>query len=154
MRTTCLLLFAAAPLLGGCGLNLSVRRFPTEVHVTDGRVVPVEIERQQPYGPLQLESPVLLLLWAIPFEPVDWLMTATGAIDQVFRPGNRHVVGGPFGYLAALTPFATTVDAFMEAAPWPAREVAPELLERLLRGDVDAAREAFGDPRIRAVRPR
>ncbi len=149
-----LLLAAIALPLGGCGLNLSVRRCPTEIHTTDGRVVPVEIDRQRPYGPFQLESPVLSLLLAIPLEPIDWLMTASGAIDQVLHPGSRHVVGGPFGYLAALTPFATTVDAFMLADPWPAREVDPELLERLLRGDVEAARKAFADPNLVAVRPR
>ncbi len=142
-----------AACLGSCGLNLSVLRLDTEVRTTDGRVVPVRIDRHVPYGGFHADTPPTLwsTLLAIPLEPLDWLATAIGAGEQLLNPGRRYVLGGPAGYLAALTPFATTVGA-IKVASWPARDVPPDLVLRLRSDDPEvraaAARQAFRDDRI------
>ena len=81
-------------------------------------------------------------------EPVDWVMSTVTAARAIVR-SDLSVAGGPFGWLAALTPFATLIPE-LDLGPRGSAEVDDATLERLRLGDLDTAQQLFGHG-IRAV---
>lgn len=97
------------PLLAGCGSNLLIQRQDAEVCTAAGATLPLRIAFVVPEGigtgegPLAARAAMGLLV-----EPLDWLWSTGIALQAIVDP-DLEVAGGPFGYLAALTPFATLV---------------------------------------------
>ncbi len=148
----CLALLTLA--LSSCGTNLLVVRRDAELHTADGQVIAVQVDYRVENGLLQDDDkPVATFLVGILLEPVDMLVSTGLAIRTIFRDADS-VVAGPFGWFLAMTPFATLVPAF-ELPPRSFVKVDGPALARLRNDDPDArtaaAREAFGDPRIRSL---
>lgn len=107
-------LLAALASLPACGANLLVRRVEAPVRLPDGETRYVVLETRPQNGLLQPHYDAPVLTWvgeslvAIALEPVDLLLSTTTAITAMFDPDAR-VVGGPVGWLWAMTPCATLV---------------------------------------------
>lgn len=139
--------------LGACGTNLLVTHHEVTLRGDDGAETPVLVSLREPDGIIQAnvhEAPVLGFCIGMLCEPID-LLYSTGI--AVFAIGSEEVTvrGGPAGWLAALTPFATLVPA-LHLPPGKHATATTEQLQDLLADDPErraaAAREFFRDPAI------
>ena len=137
-------------LLSSCGACLLVHREDVELRTPTGQVIPVRIEFRTPDGILNTCEPLEKLLLGFLLEPVDWVFSTSGAWQCMFDD-NQDVQLGPLGWLLTLTPFATLV-ATPTFYNHTFANVDEAMLARLRAGEVEAAREAFGDWRIRELR--
>jgi hypothetical protein len=139
-------------LLAACGSNLLVARHQAELHLPSGATVPIELDWRIENGMLDLGEPISTALVGLLIEPFDWLASTSIAISSI-TDSDQHVVLGPLGWLAALTPFATLVPEF-EFPPGYRQDIDDATLAKLRAGDVATARTVFGDRRITAVQCR
>lgn len=153
-------LLALAMVLPGCGTCLLVVRHATELRHEDGRVIAVHVDYQPSHGLLwsgdadrdeSLPFTLYTMFVGLLCEPIDIVVSTGLAAASVCRDADS-VAGGPFGWIASLTPFATLVPA-LELPPGSLRSLVVDgpLLARLQGGDVEAAREVFHDRRIRGL---
>lgn len=135
------------PMLAACGTNLLIVARPAELRTASGERAPVILHYREPEGFLQSTDPPLHApLVGLLCEPLDWLQSTTIAALAIVR-SDWQVAGGPFGWLASLTPFATLVPQLH--LPPPASAVVDDhALASLRQGDDAPARAAFDDPRI------
>ncbi|MFM1871748.1 MAG: hypothetical protein RL398_1170 [Planctomycetota bacterium] len=140
----------------GCGSNLLVQRRPLTLHDAEGGQTETVIALRVPDGIVQAnvhEAPALGILIGTLCEPLDWLWS-TGIAVYALGSDEVEVLGGPFGWLASLTPFATLVPALHIPPP---SHASPTVEQRTGLLDVDparrvaAAREFFADPYITAI---
>ncbi len=142
-------LAAACLSLHGCGVNLLVQHRDADLRDSRGGTIPVTLHWQTERGFLGNEHPpVHAPLVGLLMEPVDWVMSTVTAARAIVR-SDLSVAGGPFGWLAALTPFATLIPE-LDLGPRGSAEVDDATLERLRLGDLDTAQQLFGHG-IRAV---
>jgi hypothetical protein len=133
----------------GCGACLLVQNQEVELRTPLGTTEHVVVTFRTPDGILNLESPGRRLLLGFLLEPVDWVLSTSGAIQAAFSR-ETDVALGPIGWLLTLTPFATLFPAPYGGVR-QSLEVDAATLERMRAGDLEATRAAFGDYRIRAV---
>ena len=142
-------LLVALVQLAGCGVDVLVQRQDVALTSASGEKATANVAWRTPDGILNLEPPERR--WWIGFllEPVDWCDVVGVGATAAFRD-DRDLALGPLGRLCALTPFATVFPAPEGRLP---DELATDdaLFARMRAGDVEAARAAFGDDRIRAV---
>ena len=129
--------------LGGCGVNLLVQHVAGNLHDSQGRAIPVTLHWQVERGFLGNEDqPVHGPLVGLLLEPIDWVMSTVTAARALVR-SDLSVSGGPIGWFAAMTPFATLIPE-LDLGPRRSATVDDATLERLRQGDVDTARQVFG----------
>jgi hypothetical protein len=147
MRRLPFVLVLALPLLASCGANLLVVRRPGELRLPGGGSVPITVAYREPDGFLQSDDPPLHApLIGLLVEPIDWLQSTVIAAGAVVR-SDWSVAGGPFGWLAALTPFATLVPQ-LHLPPAFTADADDAAVTSLRAGDDGPARDALGDARI------
>jgi hypothetical protein len=135
------------PMLAACGTNLLIVAWPAELRAANGERVPVILHYREPEGFLQSSDPPLHApLVGLLCEPLDWLQSTTIAALAVVR-SDWQVAGGPFGWLASLTPFATLVPQ-LHLPPPATAAVDDAALASLRDGDDGPARAAWNDPRL------
>jgi hypothetical protein len=143
----------------GCGTNLLVQHRPLTLHAEGGIDHELTLGLRVQDGIVQAnvhEAPALGMLIGTLCEPLDWLWS-TGIAVYALGSDDFEVLGGPFGWLASLTPFATLAPALHLPPPVHASPDAEQLRDLL---DVDparraaAAREFFADPYITAIERR
>lgn len=139
MRTPHLLLAAIAPLLAGCGSNLTILHQRWPVQGPDDETVVLLIDNQPQLGIGSYGPPVVVAAMGILMEPMDWICSTIAFVSAPFSEGHS-IAGGPFGYVAALTPFATLVPA-MTRGPGPVHADAA-MLARLRSDSADERRAA------------
>jgi len=100
--------------LSSCGINLSIVRQDLRVKLPDGTSHRVRIEARPEHGFLQPNFDDSVVCWlaqtvfGVLLEPVDLIASTTAAVNAMFDQ-NHDIAGGPIGWLAAMTPFATLV---------------------------------------------
>ncbi len=135
------------PLLASCGTNLLVVTRPGELRLPGGALVPIAVAYREPCGFLQSDDPPLHApLVGLLMEPIDWVLSTGIAAGAVVR-SDWSVAGGPFGWLAALTPFATLVPQ-LHLPPAVTADADDAAVTCLRAGDDGPARDALGDARI------
>lgn len=146
---------AASSLSGACGTCLVVATRDSTLTTRDGAVVPIRISvRLQGFMQRLDRDQVLPAILTAPLlECVDWLALVPATVGCLLDRDLR-IEGGPFGLLAALTPFANVTPGPQLSPPSP-RDVDPADVE-LLRGPpgpqrADALRRIFPDLDVRAV---
>lgn len=146
---------AAAALGGACGTCLVVATRDSTLTTRDGIDVPICVSiRLHGFMERLDRDQVLPAIVTAPLcELLDWLFAVPGSV-RCLCSSDLRIEGGPFGLLAALTPFATVTPGMQAPRPAP-RDVDPADIE-LLRGEPGPDREAalrriFPDLDVRAV---
>jgi hypothetical protein len=158
-RALPLLAAAGLAVLGGCGTCLVVSTRDSTLTTRDGETVPIRISLRH-HGlfehvlePADRDQAVPAILAAPLTECIDVVAVVLGSVRCLFD-GDTYVEGGPFGCIAALTPFANVSPGPQGPPPAP-RDVDPADVA-LLRGPAGPARDAalrrvFPDLDVRAV---
>lgn len=145
-------LLTASAALTACGPCLLVIRQDVVFVGPQAEELPGEIEWREPDGilsPRYGAFPANLL-----GEPFDLLFSTITAVNAMFDD-DESVLGGPLGWIAALTPFATLVGA-PSLPPLRRIELHGDAIHLLRGGDSSAGaaavRAALRDERVGAAR--
>ncbi len=150
-----------ACLLVSCGVSMLVVTRDAMIRTPDGELLRVVVELRSDSGALGTEETEPLVVLGTAFlgilvEPLDMVVSTILGVDAVFRDDAR-VEGGPIGWLASLTPFATLTPpvypSLFELSRDRAYDVSAEQLSLLRSPDpmvrAATAREVFTDRVLR-----
>ena len=148
--------------LTSCGVNLFIIKQELRLTSPDGASHNVRVVMRPEHGMMQPDFDASFGRWlsqaafAVLFEPLDLIASTAIAVDAMFDP-NHDVAGGPIGWLAAMTPFATLVPELLPSYFFFGRPIdAPQWQQLSSDDEADrraAARQIWPDRNITYVHP-